>query len=82
MLYKRYVDVIVLMNKEKQMKPLYIQWIENNHNRFYKVDKIYEVKRSSSIVGGGGIMYRCKIHDKEVKLFFEVNRWFIESQIA
>ena len=80
-LYKRYVDVVVLMNTEKQMKPLYMKWIVGNDSKFYKIDKIYEIRRSASVVGGGGIMFRCRVLNKEIKLYFEVNRWFIESEI-
>lgn len=78
-LYKKYIDVDVFMSKEKQMRPVAIYIPVMGVNKRYLVDKILDIRRSSSAVGGCGIRYRCKIRGQERNLFFEKNRWFIES---
>lgn len=78
-LYKRYIDVIVYMTKEKKMVPLAIYWNTNDGRKRYEIEKIYEIRRQSSRVGGTGIRYYCKIGGKQRYLFFERNRWFLES---
>jgi hypothetical protein len=76
MLYKRYVDVLTLINKEGEMVPLIIVWDDGVK---YKIDKVMEIKKAVSTVGGSGILYKCRIQGQERSLFFEKNRWFIES---
>lgn len=76
MLYKRYVDVITLIDKYGKLTPLMIKW-ENGCS--YPIDRILEIRNAASEVGGGGILYRCRIQQQERKLFYEKNRWFIES---
>lgn len=73
--YKRYVDVVALMGKNGQLIPQAIIW----NNRVYPIDKIIKVRQTSSIVGGSGILYECTIQKQVRHLFYEVNRWFIES---
>ena len=74
--YKRYVDVIVLQTKEGELKPLALVW---DNGRQYEVDKVYSTERRASRVGGCGIRYDCRICGARRNLFFERNRWFIES---
>lgn len=76
MLYKRYVDVITLVDREGKLKPLILIW-ENGLQ--YPIDRILEVRNATSEVGGCGILYRCRIGSQERCLFYEKNRWFIES---
>lgn len=75
-LYKRYVSVVVEVDKNGVPKPLYIKW---DNGVYYKIDRILEKRNAMSVVGGGGILYLVRINDKERKLFFERTRWFIES---
>ncbi len=75
-LYKRYVDVITLMKKDGSMLPVMLVW---DNGAKYSIDRIVEVRKAASQVGGCGILYKCKIEGKERNLFFERNRWFIES---
>lgn len=76
MLYKRYIDVVTLIDKEGVMNPVMIIW---DNGSKYKIDRVLEVRKSASVVGGSGILYKCRIQGKERNLFFEKNRWFIES---
>ncbi len=75
-LYKRYVSVICLVDKEGKIKPLMIVW-ENGEK--YPIDRILEIRNATSEVGGCGVLYRCRIQNQERRLFYERNRWFIES---
>ncbi len=75
-LYKRYVDVVVLNSKQAKLTPLFIVW---DNNTKYQIDKILQVKKAHSSVGGGGLMYLCLIQNQTRKLYFERDRWFIES---
>lgn len=75
-LYKRYVNVIAEADKLGNLNPLYLRWEDN---QLFKVDKIIEVRQAVSRVGGNGILYRVRIQNRERRLFYEINRWFIES---
>ena len=77
-LYKRYIPVVTLIGKEGEIKPLSIVWEDMNGATVHKVDKILNIRKASSTVGGCGILYECMILGKKRKLFYEKNRWFIE----
>ncbi len=74
-MYKRYIDVVALINQYGEIKPLIIVF---DHQK-YPIDKILDIKQAHSQVGGSGIRYRCRIQNQERNLFLEKNRWFIES---
>jgi hypothetical protein len=75
-LYKRYVDVFVLMKKDHTMVPCFLLW---DNGKKYRVDKVLRVEKRASQVGGGGIRYEVMIQKEIRYLFFEKDRWFIES---
>ena len=75
-LYKRYVDVLVLMKKDHQMVPQKLYW---DNGREYSIDKVFRVEKRASQVGGGGIRYEVKIQGQIRYLYYEKDRWFIES---
>ncbi len=76
-LYKRYVRMITLVGKNGEVTPLYIVW---DNNVRYKVDKVLEVRKAFSPVGGAGILYRCRVEKHgERNIYLEKDRWFIES---
>lgn len=78
-LYKRYVDVITLIRKEGQLLPLYMVWESRGDRKLYKIDKVYRIRKAASEVGGCGILYECRIDGKDRNLFYEKDRWFLES---
>lgn len=73
---KKYVSVIALMGKKGEVRPLAILW--DNGVR-YEIDRILEVRKAFSQLGGCGILYSCMIQGQRRNLFYEVDRWFIES---
>ncbi len=76
-LFKYYVDVITLIGHDGKLRPLYICW---DHHR-YTVDKVLSVRETYSKAGGSGICYRCRMGSQERNLFWERNRWFLESEV-
>lgn len=76
-LFKYYVDVITLIYRDGRIQPMFIYW----KDRRYKVDKVVSVRETFSKAGGGGICYLCRFGGQERSLFWERNRWFIESEV-
>ena len=75
---KQYVDVIVLNRKDGQLKPLAIVW---SNGVKYPIDKISQVTRAASTLSGGtGIRYTCRIQNHDRYLYLEEDRWFIERK--
>ena len=54
-LYKRYVDMIVMTNKEGKLKPLYMIWESREGKESFRIDKILDIRKASSQVGGCGV---------------------------
>lgn len=75
-LYKRYIDVVTMIDKSGGIVPLMLVW---DNGMKYQIDKVLEVRNAASQVGGCGVLYRCRVGGVERNLFFERNRWFIES---
>lgn len=75
-LYKKYIDVLVVMGKNEELRPIAILW--DNGER-YEIDKIISIRNKASSVGGCGICYECRIQGQRRNLYFERTRWFLES---
>lgn len=75
-LYKRYVSVVQLVDKQGKIFPKTLIW---DNGKEYSIDRILEIRNAVSQVGGCGILYRCKIGENERNLFYERTRWFMES---
>lgn len=74
--YKRYVTVFQMVDKEGSITPLSIVWEDDVE---YPIDKILEIRSAVSEVGGCGVLYRCRIAGNVRNLFYERTRWFLES---
>lgn len=75
-LYKRYIAVYQQVDKEGTITPLSILWEDDVT---YPIDRILEIRDAVSEVGGCGRLYRCRIGGQIRNLYYERNRWFIES---
>lgn len=74
---KTFITVIAEHNPQGEIKPLTIIWEDG---RKYSVDKVLDVRMAAALkVGGQGIRYTCRVHGREVFLFCDEGRWFIES---
>jgi hypothetical protein len=77
MMGKVFVQVIAEHNVEGQIKPLSITWEDG---RVFEVDRLLDVRMAASLKAGGqGIRYTCRIRGKQVYLFHDDGRWFMES---
>lgn len=74
-LYKKYIDVVVLVNQKGDIKPLFIVF---NGNK-YQIDRIFSIRNAASTLGGAGLLFECLIQNQKRKLFYERDKWFIES---
>lgn len=75
---KVFVEVNVKFSSDGQMTPESFVW-ENGVN--YEIDRVYECKNAASMkVGGRGVRYSCRVMGKEIYLFLEDGRWFMEGK--
>ncbi len=73
---KKYIKVQVICDEDGTLTPNTILWEDG---RKFSIDKIISVTNSASIKYGAiGKKYICKVHGKEISLFNEDKRWFIE----
>ena len=58
------------------IRPNYIRWEDG---RTFAIDRILDVRRAASLKAGGvGMRYICKICGKQVALWHEEGKWFME----
>ena len=59
------------------IRPNYIRWEDG---RTFAIDRILDVRRAASLKAGGvGMRYICKICGKQVALWNEEGKWFMEK---
>ena len=59
------------------IRPKYIRWEDG---RTFAIDRILDVRRAASLKAGGvGMRYICKICGKQVALWNEEGKWFMEK---
>jgi hypothetical protein len=77
-LKKVFVDVNAHFTKEGDLQPVSFVWEDGAR---YEIDRVFEHKKSASLkVGGQGVRYRCRVKGKDVYLFLEEGRWFMEGK--
>ena len=77
---KVYVAVSADHESDGTCKPKVIRLANGER---YEIDKILQVSRSASEVGGRGIRYRIRIGQAETFLFDEENGfWFVEAKFG
>lgn len=75
---KIFVQITAEHDIDGKVRPLTMKWEDG---RVFEIDKILDVRQAPSLKGGGlGIRYTCRIRNKEVCLFDEEGRWFIEKK--
>lgn len=74
---KVFVQVVAKHDTEGKIQPLSLKWEDG---RTFEIDKVLDARQAASLKGGGcGIRYTCRICGKEVYLFCDEGRWFIEK---
>lgn len=75
---KVYVTVKATFHPEGGFTPTSIIWEDG---REYEIDKVTDIRRAASMKAGAiGIRYTCIVRLKEVHLFIEEDRWFMERK--
>lgn len=73
---KTFIEVIAEHDREGRIKPLSITWADG---RKYSIDKVLDVRVAASLkMGGKGLRYTCKIHGKQVFLFYDSVQWYVD----
>ena len=71
------LDIIVEHKKDGRAVPKMILW---DDGRKFSIDKVLDVRQAAALrCGGIGTRYICKICGKEVAIFDEEGKWFIEK---
>lgn len=74
---KTFVRVTAEHDETGRTRPLLLFWTDGKK---YEIDKVTDVRQAPSLKGGGlGMRYTCRIRGKEVYLFCDEGRWFLES---
>lgn len=75
---KVYVTVDAIHKPDGKCLPLSIRMADD---RVYPIDKVLQVCRAASAVGGRGVRYLIRIGSHETYLFEEANGcWFVEAK--
>lgn len=58
--------------------PLSIEWEDG---REFSVDRVLDSRKAANLKAGGvGTRYLCRIQSKEIYLYYEDPRWFVEGK--
>ncbi len=77
MMGKVYVSITAEHDVNGKIKPMSLTW---ENGRVYVIDRVLDIRQAPSLKSGGqGIRYTCRICNKEVYLFCDEGRWFIET---
>jgi len=75
---KVFVRVIAEFDEQGQLLPRSLFWEDG---RRYDIDRVLQVCPGVSLkVGGSGIRYTCRIQGRQVNLFQDGNRWYMEGR--
>ncbi|MDD4368554.1 MAG: hypothetical protein PHP39_06395 [Oscillospiraceae bacterium] len=75
---KRYLPVKVLYDCSGTMTPQSFQWGQ----REIPVDRVLAIRpEASQTAGGAGIRYVCRVLGRQLSLWYEDGRWFVEQQV-
>jgi hypothetical protein len=77
---KVFVKVLAEFDSEGQVRPVSVTWEDG---RVFEVDRVTDARRAVSLKAGGtGMRFTCMIRNKQVYLFYEEPRWFMEGKEA
>ncbi|SDF32146.1 hypothetical protein [Sporomusa acidovorans] len=75
--YKIFVTITAQHDTKGRIRPLILHWEDG---RKFEVDKVLDVRQAASQKAGGqGVRYTCRIAGKQVYLFHDDGKWFIEK---
>ena len=77
MVSKTFVKVTAEHDESGQVRPLSLTWTDGKK---YEIDRVTDVRQAPSLKGGGlGMRYTCRVRGKEVYLFEDEGKWFVEG---
>lgn len=76
--HKVYVSVKAVFHSDGGFKPVSFIWEDGQE---YEISRVTDIRRAASLkAGGSGIRYTCRVENREVYLFLEEDRWFMEKK--
>ena len=74
---KIYVKITARHDVNGNTNPIVLKWSDG---RIFPVDRVLDVRLAASLKGGGcGMRYICRICGKQVYIWDEEGKWFIEK---
>lgn len=74
---RKYVPVTVRFDEMGKMRPMEIEFEDENGCKVYEVDEVLDVRRAACQSAGGiGERYTCRIQRKETDIWFN-GRWWV-----
>ena len=78
MAHRAYGRVLVAGEEAGRVRPRRIYWEDG---RSFAVDRLLDTRRAAATKAGGqGIRYTCRVRGREVYLFEDEGRWFVEAR--
>lgn len=75
---KVFVEITAKHDINGSVRPLTIKWEDG---RVFEVDRLLDVRQAASLKAGGmGTRYTCRICNKQVYLFCDQGKWFMERK--
>jgi hypothetical protein len=75
---KVFVEVTARHDIHGNVRPLTIKWEDG---RIFEVDRLLDVRQAPALKAGGvGVRYTCRIRNKQVYLFDDEGKWFVERK--
>ncbi len=75
---KVFVEVNATFSADGELTPKAFVWEDGVR---YNIDRVYGYKKAASLKAGGrGVRYSCRVMGKQVYLYLEDGRWFIEGK--
>ena len=75
---RAYVRVLVDVDEIGKIRPLKIYWEDG---RSFEVDRLLDVRQAAcQRVGGQGTRYTCRVLGRQVYLYEDEGRWFVEAR--
>ncbi len=73
---KVHIKVVAQHDLDGKIQPLSLIWEDG---RQFSIDRVIDVRQAASLKAGGqGLRYTCRVFGKEIYLFCDDGKWFIE----
>ncbi|MBC3798544.1 hypothetical protein [Acetobacterium tundrae] len=78
MVIKKFVPVIARFEEDGIITPQKVIW---ENGRVFEIDQVLDMRPGVSLKAGGqGMRYLCRIMKKDVYIYYEEPKWFVESK--